>query len=267
MHLRRLQQPLVTPVSPLGAAAALLPAGLASDGGATDDSSSGQLEEQSTTQVDYAEQETVGVPVTGMPAAADGQLQPEQTQPAAQPQPTAGEGEVGSPLPADQGPPMTGVTDDDSEAAAADSLYITPSASLEHSVSVNIDRPLLRIPQSFLGISHEWTHVDALNSLGYKDMLRMLTSYGSGPISIRIGGASTDHHAYVFPRSVYDALRAVHEETGARYILSVNFEANNVTLSSAQLAIARATLPGTAIESVEIGNEVRQRGIVDAAAL
>jgi hypothetical protein len=136
-------------------------------------------------------------------------------------------------------------------------LYITPAASFESLTEVNLDQPLLQIPQSFLGISHEWTHVEEINNIpGYKDIIRLLTSYGSGPLNIRIGGGSTDKQAYVFPQYVYDALRQVHEETGAQYIMSVNFEKGDQELARAQFKMAKDNLPAAAIVSTEIGNEV-----------
>jgi hypothetical protein len=136
-------------------------------------------------------------------------------------------------------------------------LYVTPEASFESLTEVNLDQPLLQIPQSFLGISHEWTHVEEINNIpGYKDIIRLLTSYGSGPFNIRIGGGSTDKQAYVFPQYVYDALRQVHEETGAQYIMSVNFEKGDVELARAQLKMAKDNLPAAAILTTEIGNEV-----------
>jgi predicted lipid-binding transport protein (Tim44 family) len=136
-------------------------------------------------------------------------------------------------------------------------LYITPAASFESLTEVNLDQPLLQIPQSFLGISHEWTHVEEINNIpGYKDIIRLLTSYGSGPFNIRIGGGSTDKQAYVFPQYVYDALRQVHEETGAQYIMSVNLEKGDMELARAQLKMAKDNLPAAAILTTEIGNEV-----------
>ncbi|KAF6263669.1 hypothetical protein COO60DRAFT_1698710 [Scenedesmus sp. NREL 46B-D3] len=135
-------------------------------------------------------------------------------------------------------------------------LYVTPQASFESLTEVNLDQPLLQIPQSFLGISHEWTHVEEINNIpGYKDIIRLLTSYGSGPFNIRVGGGSTDKQAYVFPQYVYDALRQVHEETGAQYIMSVNFEEGDVELARAQLKMAKDNLPAEAIVATEIGNE------------
>jgi hypothetical protein len=136
-------------------------------------------------------------------------------------------------------------------------LYISPPTSFESLTEVNLDQALLQIPQSFLGISHEWTHVEEINNIpGYKDIIRLLTSYGSGPFNIRIGGGSTDKQAYVFPQYVYDALRQVHEETGAQYIMSVNLESGDTELSRAQLKMIKDHLPASAVVATEIGNEV-----------
>jgi len=61
-----------------------------------------------------------------------------------------------------------------------------------------------------MGISHEWTYIEELNNIpGYKDILKMLASYGSGPLIIRVGGGSTDRMNWVQPDYVYDALKQV----------------------------------------------------------
>ncbi|WIA08610.1 hypothetical protein OEZ85_008039 [Tetradesmus obliquus] len=159
-----------------------------------------------------------------------------------------------APLPAVPAVPSPAAPAAPQEATAP--LYVTPPASFESLTEVNLDQPLLQIPQSFLGISHEWTHVEEINNIpGYKDIIRLLTSYGSGPFNIRVGGGSTDKQAYVFPQYVYDALRQVHEETGAQYIMSVNLEHGDYELSRAQLKMIKDNLPAEAVLATEIGNE------------
>lgn len=50
---------------------------------------------------------------------------------------------------------------------------------------------------------------------GYMDFFKVLNSYNTGPYVLRIGGTSTDNQDFVPGRSVWDALRRVHQEAGA----------------------------------------------------
>eukprot|EP00878_Enallax_costatus_P009834 GHUV01010268.1.p1 GENE.GHUV01010268.1~~GHUV01010268.1.p1 ORF type:complete len:631 (+),score=180.97 GHUV01010268.1:56-1948(+) len=139
---------------------------------------------------------------------------------------------------------------------AAVPLYITPNATFESTTVVSMDQELLQIPQSFLGISHEWTHVEELNNIpGYKDILNMLTQYGSGPMIIRVGGGSTDKLTTIPPQYVYQALAQVYNEIGAQFILGVNFESSDVELARGQLDAARSYMPPGSVITFEIGNE------------
>lgn len=136
-------------------------------------------------------------------------------------------------------------------------LYVSPNVSFTSVTEVQLDQPLLEIPQSFLGLSHEWTHVEEINNIpAYKDVINLLTSYGSGPMVMRVGGGSTDKQARVFPSYVYEALAQVHEETGMLFILGLNFEKGDIDLARQQFEIARKYLPPESIITFEIGNEV-----------
>lgn len=142
--------------------------------------------------------------------------------------------------------------------AAALPLYVSPDPSLESLTEINVGQELLQIPRSFLGLSHEWTHVEELNNIpGYKDILNMLTAHGSGPMIIRVGGGSTDKQSRLFPQYVYEALRQVHQDTGALFILGLNFEKSDIGLTKKQFEAAHAILPPESIITFEIGNEVR----------
>lgn len=133
---------------------------------------------------------------------------------------------------------------------------------------VSLDQLLLQVPQSFMGISHEWRHVESINNIpGYKDMLRLLSSYGSGPFIIRVGGGSTDRQDTVPSAAVFDALRQVHEETGVKYILGLNFQKGDVELARAQWEAAKQHLPAEALLTFEIGNEVSNAHIASTGRL
>jgi hypothetical protein len=83
-------------------------------------------------------------------------------------------------------------------------LHVSPPPSLSDTVTVDVDARLLQVPQSFLGLSHEWDHVEELDTNpGYKRAVKLLSSYGSGPLIIRVGGGSTDKITELLPASVY----------------------------------------------------------------
>lgn len=198
---------------------------------------------QSTTAAVASQQQvprTAAGPRPGMPSATPEQMRPAQVG-TPNDTPTQPEGNV----PVITAPPVAGAP-----------LYISPDATFESLTEINLGQELLQIPQSFLGLSHEWTHVEELNNIpGYKDIINMLTQYGSGPMVIRVGGGSTDKQARVFPQYVYDALRQVYEDTGALFILGLNFEASNMTLTQGQYNAAMTSMPPESIITFEIGNE------------
>jgi hypothetical protein len=138
-----------------------------------------------------------------------------------------------------------------------------PPSPLPHSI-VEIDpearwRP--KVPPSFMGLSWEWTNLtDCLTQPRLPEMLNYLTSFGGGPLLIRIGGSSTDDWTYTQRAEVYQAMTAIHQATGARFLLGVNLAAANPSLSLQQMQAAQAQMPPEAIVTYEIGNEVRGFG-------
>lgn len=114
------------------------------------------------------------------------------------------------------------------------------------------------IAQSFMGLSHEWPYIEEMSDIPqYVDIIKLLQSYGSGPLSLRIGGGSTDMQKTVPGPAVWDALSKLHKATGMTYILGLNFYNQDVTLAKGQMDAAKKGLPEGSIQSFEIGNEVR----------
>jgi hypothetical protein len=91
----------------------------------------------------------------------------------------------------------------------------------------------------------------------YTDLLNKLSSFGGGPIVVRVGGGSTDHQTIVPPAYVWDSLNRLHAATGARFILGVNLESGDAALARRQMEAAEARLAPGSILAFEIGNEVR----------
>lgn len=90
----------------------------------------------------------------------------------------------------------------------------------------------------------------------YMNVIKLLQSFGSGPLVLRVGGGSTDKLVTVPDPHVWEALSNLHKATGMKFILGLNFFRNNVTLARAQMDAATASLPPGSIMSFEIGNEV-----------
>lgn len=119
-----------------------------------------------------------------------------------------------------------------------------------------------------MGFSHEWPNVEEMFDIPqYVDVIKLLQSYGSGPLSLRIGGGSTDMQKTVPGPAVWDALTKLHKATGMQYILGLNFFEQDVTLARNQMDAARKGLPADSIRSFEIGNEVRALEHVSKAGL
>eukprot|EP00878_Enallax_costatus_P015471 GHUV01016205.1.p1 GENE.GHUV01016205.1~~GHUV01016205.1.p1 ORF type:complete len:352 (+),score=61.74 GHUV01016205.1:183-1238(+) len=120
----------------------------------------------------------------------------------------------------------------------------------------DVEKPGYTIPQSFMGFSHEWPYVEELYDVPqYLSIIKMLQSFGSGPLVLRVGGGSTDKQVTVPEPRVWQALSKLHEATGMKFILGLNFFYNNVALARAQMDAAKAGLPQGSIMSFEIGNE------------
>jgi hypothetical protein len=136
-------------------------------------------------------------------------------------------------------------------------LHISPPPAAIAVTAVDTSRALLQVPSSFMGISHEWNHVEAMNTApGYKAALKLLSSYGTGPFIIRVGGGSTDSTKELLSYGTYSALREVYRETGARFILGLNFADADLRLTQAQVLRAQRNLPENALVAFELGNEV-----------
>jgi hypothetical protein len=134
---------------------------------------------------------------------------------------------------------------------------IMPAAFSAVSV-LDVDKVGPLIPQSFMGLSHEWPYIEEITDIPqYTDVIKLLQSYGSGPLSLRVGGGSTDHQKTVPGPAVWNALSKLHQETGMKYIIGLNFFEQDTNLAKNQMDAAKKGLPAQAIQSFEIGNEVR----------
>jgi hypothetical protein len=123
------------------------------------------------------------------------------------------------------------------------------------------DVPGAPIQPSFMGIAHEWG--DAQSIMGssdggvnaiYRNLLRNLTAYGSGPIIIRIGGNSTDTSNEPTSATVLP-FAEVASAIGAHFYLGVNLGAGNLQLAVKQAKAFAGGMPAHSLDAIEIGNE------------
>lgn len=135
-------------------------------------------------------------------------------------------------------------------------LYSSPPPTFSASITIDPNTNYGTIPQSFMGISHEWPYVEELAARPeYIDLVKKMGSFGNGPPVIRIGGGSTDKLTSVPDAKVWTALNKLYRDANVRYIVGLPFEKMNTALAKAMYDRARKELPSDAILSFEVGNE------------
>jgi hypothetical protein len=152
--------------------------------------------------------------------------------------------------------------------AAQTTPAVTPAIS-SASLSIDRHRPLVKIPQSFLGLSTEyWTlPVDEHHVALYERMLTLLHVRGDGPFILRIGGDSASHTLYdpnllEPPRWAFELTPSFIERTASivkalrlRVILDLNLVTGSPQLAAAWARVAETRLPRKSIIGFEIANE------------
>ncbi len=115
-----------------------------------------------------------------------------------------------------------------------------------------------------MGLSHEWgtaqtmmgdsaTGVDNI----YRQLLRNLVAYGSGPIYLRIGGDSTDKTGEPTSTTA-QPFAELANALGVKFFLGVNLGADNVNLAVDQAKAYVSQMPAGSLDAIEIGNEPDQ---------
>jgi Glycosyl hydrolase family 79 C-terminal beta domain len=117
------------------------------------------------------------------------------------------------------------------------------------------------VPSNFMGLSHEWANSMAIlgysktgTNLIYQQLLKNLSSFGSEPIELRIGGNSTDNNG----KPSGDRMKAFAELASALhtpFILGINLGLNNLDISQSQVQFYLSEMPKGSIEAFELGNE------------
>jgi hypothetical protein len=116
------------------------------------------------------------------------------------------------------------------------------------------------IPADFMGLSHEWDAFYMIDKSNagvnpiYRQLLTNLSSYGSAPVNVRIGGVSTDTSGEPTATTT-QALAEVAKTMGVKFELGVNLGADNVSLAVDQAKAYTSQMPAGSINALEIGNE------------
>ncbi len=118
-----------------------------------------------------------------------------------------------------------------------------------------------KVPANFMGLSHEWANSMAILGYSktganpiYRQLLNNLTSFGSDPIQIRIGGNSTDNNG----RPSGDRMKPFAELAStlhSRFILGINLGSNDLGISQSQAQFYTSEMPNGSIDAFELGNE------------
>jgi hypothetical protein len=156
---------------------------------------------------------------------------------------------------------LTISSDSSTGATSVVSLSGTGLAS-SNFASVNIGTtPGRAIPSTFMGLSHEWGSAQTMmgdSSTGvntiYRQLLKNLSAYGSGPIVLRIGGNSSDKSGE--PASTTTRPFAeLATDLGVHFYLGVNLGSDNVNLGMDQAKAYVSQMPAGFLDGIEIGNE------------
>jgi hypothetical protein len=133
-------------------------------------------------------------------------------------------------------------------------------------VAADGTRPGVPVAADFLGLSMEWCNAQTVlgqASAGGADAIfaqyvANLRTYGAGPMSIRIGGNSTDTGGSCGTPTGIQSVQAMNEfarATGAKFSFGVNMASHDLSASKAQAAAYCAGMPSGSIAGFEIGNE------------
>jgi hypothetical protein len=127
----------------------------------------------------------------------------------------------------------------------------------------------IRLPQSYVGLSTESWDVPGLDvdPAGLQRVLTLLRVPGDGPLSMRIGGQSTEQTYWDHPElgpgaSNYHpgadwltTLAALTRANHLKLLLDLNLVANSPAMAGSFAQAATAALPARSIGAFEVGNE------------
>lgn len=158
-------------------------------------------------------------------------------------------------------------------ATASDGGSVTREVTVEVEAGPTIGRVAvdptasgLRLPEGFLGLSHDWSQAQLM--LGnpdvgvnqvYRQLLTNLIDLNGGPLTLRIGGRDTDQDTAA-PSGRIAALAQLHDDLiqaspGVNYILGLNMGSGMPGVAGQQARALVSGLPAGAISAFELGNQ------------
>lgn len=109
--------------------------------------------------------------------------------------------------------------------------------------------------RGFVGLSYDLEDVEEVASRDYMALLRRLTAFDTGAMTMRIGAITADRMKGVWSTAQTTALRIINKWTGTQFILGVNMHAEDPQITKMQVKHLRDRLPPGAIVSFAVGNE------------
>lgn len=84
----------------------------------------------------------------------------------------------------------------------------------------------VQVPHSFIGLSHEPLTIakEVLPTPQYRNFIKLLSSFDTGPLIIRWGGNEQDKLLDPLDDDQWIAMRELHAFTGARYMIGLNLK-------------------------------------------
>jgi hypothetical protein len=182
---------------------------------------------------------------------------------------------------------LTARTNGDKFVSKEVTINVAADTSIANAV-IDPNQPGNAVPSGYIGFSHEWGQAQLLMgdpTIGtnpiYRQLLDNLTAYGGGPISIRVGGNSTDTTALPDAGTVrpfaqlfedqsspachetspwrndfwHDSAQRHARKDGVFFYLGVNLGSDVVALATSQAQVFVQNMPRQSIRAIEIGNE------------
>ncbi|MEH6388929.1 glycosyl hydrolase family 79 C-terminal domain-containing protein [Pseudomonas profundi] len=145
-------------------------------------------------------------------------------------------------------------------------VNVDEGPSVLANVSIDPEQTGPRIPEGFLGLSHEWGQAQMMMgdpAIGtnpiYRQLLTNLIERSGSPLSLRIGGSSTDRTGEPAPNTVTPMAQLARDLNaageGVSFFMGLNMGAGVPGLAALQARTYVQEMPVGSIEALELGNQ------------
>lgn len=160
---------------------------------------------------------------------------------------------------------LTAVTADGRSLTREVTVEVEPGPTIAR-VSVDPAVTGLRMPEDFLGLTHDWSQAQLILgdpavgvNMVYRQLLTNLIDRSGGPLTLRIGGRDTDRDTAA-PSARIAALARLHEDLiltspGVNFILGLNMGSGMPGVAAQQARALQTGLPAGSILAFELGNQ------------